>query len=109
MPEKFGRCDICKKEYTTLNVEAMPGRVVYVCHTCIEKAKENFIWLCMSCGKAYIRPKDSVINGLQDQELKKAYLMCKEMLLIQGIDVCTGCHPEMMLDYMESRQAPAEC
>lgn len=104
-----GKCNICKKEYTSVHVEVMPGITVYVCSRCLEKAKDNFIWLCINCGKSYVRPKKLVISKVKDQELKKAYILCEGMLIIQGIDMCIACNPEKILEYIETQQLPMEC
>lgn len=109
MFESLSKCNICKKEYTSLHVEALPGTTVYVCQTCLEKAKTHFIWLCMGCGKAYMRPKELVINRLKDEDLKRAYMLCEDMLIVQGIDACIECDPETILAYMESHHTMAEC
>lgn len=104
-----GQCNICRKEYTSVHVEVMPGIIVYVCSRCLEKAKDNFIWLCINCGKSYIRPKQLVISNVKDHELKRAYMLCEGMLIIQGIDMCIACNPEKILEYIETQQLPMEC
>ncbi len=109
MNDSIGKCNICKDVYTTTHVEVAPGIFVYVCGSCLEKAKDNFIWLCMSCGKAYLRPKKLVINRVKDYELKRAYMLCEDMQIIQGIDMCISCNPEKILDYMEAQQTAMEC
>lgn len=109
MYDSLGKCNICKKEYTSTHVEAMPGVTVYVCQHCMEKTKNNFIWLCMGCGKVYIRPKKQVISRIKDSELKRAFLLCEDMLIVQGIDACIECDPEMIREYMDSLQTAAEC
>jgi len=103
-PEK---CNVCKHEYTSTHVEAMPGIKVYVCSTCLEAAKYNFIWICMSCGSVYIRNKKLVIERITDNELKRAYLLCQDMQIIQGIDMCISCDPEGILFYMDNRKIPS--
>ena len=109
MYDKHKQCNICKEEYTSLHVEAAPGIVVYVCESCMEKAKDNFIWICVSCGIAYLRPKQMVINRVRDHELKRAYMLCEDMQIIQGIDMCITCSPEEILNYMEENQFAMEC
>ena len=109
MKEGFGLCNICKETYTIQNVEVAPDSVIYVCTECIEKAKDNFIWLCLTCGKTFIKPKLLVINRVKDLELKRAYMLCEDMLIIQGIDTCIACSPERMLDYAEMDESAMEC
>ncbi len=109
MKDGYGQCNICKDKYTMQHVEVAPQRVVYVCSECIEKAEDNFIWVCMTCGKSYIKPKKLVINRIKDRELKKAYMLCEDMLIIQGIDMCIVCSPERILDYAEMHEAVMEC
>jgi len=109
MKDSVGKCHICKDVYTARFVEIETDVAIYVCGDCIETAKGNFIWLCLSCGKAYIRPKDLVIAKIKDHELKKAYMLCQDMQLIQGIDSCITCHPERIVEYMEMQYNEVEC
>ena len=109
MKNEYDQCCICKKEHTSMNVEVTPGVVIYVCSNCIEKAKDNFIWLCNSCGKHYMRPKELVIARTKDPELKKAYMLCKDMQIIQGIDMCIECDPAGIAEFMENKRQAARC
>jgi len=102
-------CTICKHEYTSVHTEVQPGVVIYVCEECLEAAKHNFIWVCMSCGKVYLRPKKMVIERMKDRELKKAYMLCEDMQVIQGIDMCISCDPEGIMNYMDSQKTAMEC
>ena len=106
---KQEQCTICKKEYTSVHCEVQPGVIIYVCDSCLEAAKHNFIWVCMSCGKVYLRPKKMVIERMKDPELKRAYLICEDMQLIQGIDMCISCDPEGIMNYMDSQKTAMEC
>ncbi len=103
------RCDLCKDEYTSINTEAMPGVKIYVCNNCLEAAKENFFWVCMSCGNVYSRPKKMVIERMQNVELKRAYLLCEDKQIIQGIDTCIACDPEGILEYTMNEKVAMEC
>jgi hypothetical protein len=109
MKDGYGKCNICGKRYTMQHVEVAPDTTVYVCSECVDKAENNFIWLCLTCGKSYIKPKDLVISRTKDLELKKAYMLCEDMLVIQGIDVCITCSPERILDYAEMHEVAMEC
>ena len=109
MKDKLDKCCICKKEYTSMHVEVTPGVAIYVCSCCIEKAKDNFIWICTSCGKHYMRPKELVISRTKDPELKRAYMLCQDMQIIQGIDMCIECDPERIVEYMEKKRPAAKC
>jgi len=109
MFEPLAKCNVCRKEYTSTHVEVMPGTIVYVCQHCLEKAKTNFIWICMSCGKAFVRPKETVLSRLKDPELKRAYTICKDMVIVQGIDACIECEPDTILAHMESIHSVAHC
>jgi hypothetical protein len=106
---KIEHCHICKDEYTSMHVEAMPGFIIFVCENCLEAAKYNFIWLCMNCGRVYLRPKKLVIERIKDIDLKRAYLMCEDMRIIQGIDMCIECDPDGIIDLMENSRFRAEC
>jgi len=103
------QCTICKREYTSIHSEVMPGVKIYVCDSCLESAKHNFIWVCMSCGKVYLRPKKLVLEKLDNFELKQAYMECEDMQIIQGIDMCISCDPEGILNYMEVQKVAMEC
>ncbi len=109
MDHEYGKCNICNEVYTTVNVEVAEDIIIFVCSECIDIAKENFIWLCLSCGKTYVRPKDLVITKIKDHELKRAYMLCEDMQIIQGIDMCISCSPERIIDYMEMHQSAMEC
>jgi hypothetical protein len=106
---EVGLCHICRDKYTQSSVEIDDAAVIYVCAECIEKARDNFIWICLTCGKSFIKPKQLVINRIKDLELKKAYMLCEDMLVIQGIDVCISCSPERMLDFAEMHETVMEC
>ena len=102
---KHEQCTICKHEYTSTHTEVTPGVKIYVCDPCLEAAKYNFIWVCMSCGKVYLRPKKLVIERVKDLELKRAYLLCQDMQIIQGIDMCILCDPEGIVNFMDAHRA----
>ncbi|MCK5140097.1 MAG: hypothetical protein KAQ85_09665 [Thermodesulfovibrionia bacterium] len=102
-------CSICREEHTSTYVEATPGVKIYVCNTCLEAAKYNFIWVCLNCGKVYTRPKSLVLQRIGNFEMKKAYVICKDMQIIQGIDMCIQCDPQGILHYMNNVKAEAEC
>jgi len=97
---KFGKCNVCKENYTSTHCEPLPGQVIYVCNDCLEKAKTHFIWICMNCGTVHMRNKKMVINNLKDQGLRRAYMICENMQIIQGIDMCISCDPEGIVDYV---------
>jgi len=109
MNDSLVKCNICKDVYTATSVEIEPEVAVFVCDDCIDKAKDNFIWLCITCGKSYIKPKHLVINKVKDHELKKAYMLCQDLQIIQGIDTCIACNPERIIEYMELQYAEIEC
>ena len=106
---KQQKCSLCKKEYTSIHTEVQPGVQIYVCDSCLESAKNNFIWLCMSCGKVYLRPKKMVIERTTNFELKRAYLLCEDMQIIQGIDMCIECDPQGIVNYMNLEKTAMEC
>ncbi|MEN8263831.1 MAG: hypothetical protein ABFR82_10235 [Nitrospirota bacterium] len=100
MSDSLGQCNICKKEYTTTHVEAKPGVQIYVCPNCLEKSKDNFIWVCTNCGKSHSRPKKMILNRLAHSGLENANLLSEGVPLIQGIDICIECDPEGILEYV---------
>jgi len=87
-------CNICNKRETSIHAEAESGKEIWVCESCLDRSKANFIFICMDCGKVFIRPKKPFIDGIHDRGLKEAYTACKDMQLIQGIDGCSVCDPE---------------
>jgi hypothetical protein len=93
-------CHICKAETTTIHAELAPGQNIFVCEKCLETAKQNFIWICIHCGSAYIRPKSLVLKRLSEPELKRAYAQCEDLQIIQGIDRCIECSPEVIMEYV---------
>ncbi len=93
-------CIVCKEVKTTIHAEVAPGRQIYVCAKCLETAKQNFIWICMSCGNVYIRPKSLVLRRLTDPALKMAYLQCMDEQIIQGIDRCIECYAAGIVQFV---------
>ncbi len=92
-----GLCHVCREEMTTIHAEA-GGLDLYVCEKCLESAKQNFIWICLHCGSVFIRPKSLVLNRISDPELKRAYRLCEDQQIIQGISRCIECGPEEILE-----------
>ncbi len=100
-----GVCNVCREELTTIHAEATPGTEVFVCEKCLESAKQNFIWICMHCGNVFIRPKALVLKRLGDPGLKRAYQQCENMQIIQGIDRCIECGPEVIMEYVAAAKS----
>ncbi len=100
-----GICSVCKEGLTTIHAEVAPGSFVFVCEKCLETAKQNFIWICIHCGKVYIRPKATVLRRLNDPGLKKAYYLCEDLQIIQGIDYCVECAPEEIMAIMATAKS----
>ena len=100
-----GMCNVCKEEFTTIHAEVTPGSFVFVCEKCLETAKQNFIWICTQCGNVYIRPKAAVLKRLNDPGLKKAYYLCEDLQIIQGIDQCVECAPEEIMSIMAAAKS----
>jgi len=94
------KCHVCREEWTTIHAEIAPGRHVFLCEKCLETAKQNFIWICMHCGNVYIRPKSLVLKRLHDPALKRAYLECEDLQIIQGIDRCIECDAESVAEFV---------
>ncbi len=99
---KIDRCIVCKHEYTSTHVEASPGLSIHVCEACIEAAKYNFIWICLNCGKVYMRPKALMMTRANNPTLKKAYALCEHQQIILGIDICIKCDPQGILNCMNT-------
>ncbi len=97
-----GLCMVCRERTTSTHAEIGPGQHLYVCDTCLDTAKENFIWICMSCGSVYIRPKKLVLARLRDPGLKRAYAQCEHEQIIQGVDMCIECDPAGVGEYVST-------
>ena len=97
-----GQCDICRKEQTSTYVELKPGMLIRVCSECMEKTRDNFIWLCTGCGTAYFRPREMVIERLENSGAENSAMMCEDIQLIQTIDMCLECDPQGIMDWMNS-------
>ncbi len=109
MNDKIGKCNVCGYVFTRIHIKISAETTIFICAECVDKAKDHFIWLCLSCGKTYIRPKDLVIARIKDLELKKAYMLCKDSQVIQGLDMCISCTPELAVKYMEMQEVGMEC
>ncbi len=96
---KIDQCIVCRREYTSTHVEALPGISIHVCEACIEAAKYNFIWICLSCGKVYMRPKALMMARADNPGLKK---LCEHRQIILGIDICIECDPHGILSFMKA-------
>jgi hypothetical protein len=95
-----GLCSVCHEEMTDVCAEAGPGKVVFVCTTCLDSAKQNFIWICLGCGNVYIRPKALILARLKDPALLKAYKACADLQMVQGIDRCIECEPQAIIEHV---------
>ncbi len=93
-----GLCAVCREETTEIHAETEPGKEIFVCEKCLESAKQNFIWICAHCGNVYIRPKSLVLKRLTDPALKRAYMLCENLQIIQGIEFCIECDPDGVVE-----------
>ncbi len=103
--EDKGLCMVCKQATTAINTEVEGGVRIFVCEKCLETTKQNFIWICMGCGNVYIRPKAIVLKRLMDSPLKKAYQVCEDLQIIQGIDRCIECDPETIMEVVAAARS----
>ncbi|MEW6109347.1 MAG: hypothetical protein AB1632_09320 [Nitrospirota bacterium] len=101
---RLGRCNICKLEYTTSHIEAKPGIILYVCKDCLEIAGQNFIWICLNCGKVYIRPKELIKRRINGSGYRDSTIFSEDKKIIQGVEMCKACNPEGILDYVNKRR-----
>ena len=96
--DRISQCSVCKSGYTSFHFEVMPAVKIYVCQDCMEWARSHFIWICLNCGRSYLRPKNLVMNRIYDYGLREAAFLY-ENRIIQGIDACICCSPEQILEY----------
>jgi len=101
-------CTVCNDVYTAIHTEIEPGLKIYVCEDCVEAARYNFIWLCLHCGRAYLRPKKIFVNDM-NEALIKAYKLCGESKVIQVIEMCEKCDPNGTERYMKIPITNMEC
>lgn len=87
-------CSICQKENASAHAEVLPGFSIHVCGACIKSTQDNFISICMNCGQVYVELKERVIRRTKDLELKKFYMLARDMRTIQGKDMCVACEPQ---------------
>jgi hypothetical protein len=93
-------CQICGNHETAMHVDLGHGNLIYVCGPCLQKARNNFIWICLHCGKTYERPKEEVLKRLEAYGVDNACLMCSGEHLIFGIEECIECDPQGILDHV---------
>jgi hypothetical protein len=98
--DRISQCSICKSEYTSFHFEITPASKVYVCQDCLEHARDHFIWICLNCGRSYLRPKNLVMNRIHDYGLKEAVFLY-ENRIIQGIGACVCCCPDLIMEYTD--------
>ena len=94
--KKFEHCSICKDEYTSKHIKTSKGEKVFVCDSCQEATKYNFIWICFNCGKVYISPKSAILSSIKDPETLNKY---GSMMAIQKVEVCTECNYDEVFNY----------
>ncbi len=104
-PEDKGLCVVCKEAMTTIHTDVEGGMKIFVCEKCLESTKQNFIWICIGCGNVFIRPKSIVLKRLADSRLKKAYHVCEDLQIIQGIDRCIECAPEDIMEMVAASKS----
>jgi len=63
----------------------------------MDSAKANFVWICLSCGNVYMRPKNLVMNRIYDYGIREASFLYENQI-IQGIDACINCNPDLILE-----------
>ncbi len=93
---RLSQCSVCKSEYTSFHFEIRPADRIYICLDCLESARSNFVWICLNCGRSYLRPKTIVMNRIHDYGLKEAAFLY-ENIIIHGIEGCVSCRPELIL------------
>jgi hypothetical protein len=105
---KIDQCIVCRHEYTSTHVEALPGLTIHVCEDCIESAKHNFIWICLNCGRVYLRSKALMVKRAKNPALEQVFTLFEHRPLIQGIDICIECDPQGILAFMKPASMASE-
>lgn len=96
--DRISQCSVCRSEYTSFHFEVMPACKIYVCQNCLAQAEDHFTWVCLNCGRSYLRQKSLVMNRIHDYGLKEAAFLY-ENRIIHGIDACIHCGPGLILEY----------
>lgn len=97
-------CSICNDVYTAAHTEIEPGVNIYVCEDCVEAARYNFIWLCLHCGRAFLRPKNTAAGKMEEK-----FIFSDENKVIQTINMCHKCDPNGTERYMKLEVVNMEC
>ncbi len=98
--DRISMCNVCKREYTSFHFEVRRGLKVYICPDCLDSAKSHFIWICLNCGNSYRRSKEVVMGRIYDYGIKEASFLYENQI-IQGIEGCINCNPELIMKYSE--------
>ena len=80
-----------------------------MCENCLEAAKDNFVFICMNCGEVFLRAKDLFLEKINIPELFQAYLDCRDLQIIQGLDRCIKCDTERISGYLISKKMTGNC
>ncbi len=98
----IAECNVCRREYTSFHFEVLPGSKISVCQSCIDRSENDFIWICINCGRSYSRPKQVVMNRLNGYGLRFAALLYGSKI-IQGLELCIECNPDGILHFARNR------
>lgn len=88
-----------------MHIEYKPGTIIYVCPNCMKKTRDNFVWLCMNCGKSYFRPKEAMMRRLEAGGMGNASSLRDNVQLIMGIEMCVECNPQGIVDYVNKEES----
>jgi len=102
-------CQICKQEQTSIYAEPVRDFKVFVCENCLEAAKYNFVFICLSCGEVFIREKNLFLEKINIPQLFEAYMDCKDLQIIQGLDKCIKCDTERLSKYLYNKKIAGNC
>lgn len=98
------KCSICKQNETEINCEinltdeGLPYKhTIYVCEPCLERAKDNLIFVCINCLSTFERNKENTIiklsksNNPEDKEILYGLMQMRFEQVITGVSSCPKC------------------
>lgn len=87
-------CSICKEDHALLEKREPDGDVC-ICDRCRESvARDNFIWICLSCRKVYLESKQLFLERERDPDTRRYYRDVIAECVIHGLETCLQCSAE---------------
>lgn len=93
MARIFARmCSICKEDHVILDSTRPTDGNVCICERCFETvAKDNVVWICLSCRQVYLESKKLLLERESDPDIRRCYRNMLSECVIQGLETCLNC------------------